>query len=213
MTMHGTQSLYPLPSSRTSLLGQALLANIASLYGVYHGPKGLSEIADRVHGLAATLAAGAKKLGLQVRRGRCPRQGGGGARGVARHGALRALPRRPAALRCCRGPRRAGRRMPDRRSQHAAAPCSAQPTPGVRPHILPRPPPCRPAPQVSSSAFFDTVAIKVADADKVVATGLKHKVRACGVCGRGDGAEGLAGEGVGGRRRASLDSGRPRLAL
>ena len=45
---------------------QALLANIAALYGVYHGPKGLTEIADRVHGLAATLAAGAKKLGLGV---------------------------------------------------------------------------------------------------------------------------------------------------
>ncbi|KIY91697.1 glycine dehydrogenase [Monoraphidium neglectum] len=45
---------------------QALLANISALYGVYHGPKGLTEIADRVHGLASTLAAGAKKLGLQV---------------------------------------------------------------------------------------------------------------------------------------------------
>jgi hypothetical protein len=48
---------------------QALLANISALYGVYHGPKGLTEIADRVHGLASTLAAGAKKLGLQVWRG------------------------------------------------------------------------------------------------------------------------------------------------
>lgn len=73
---------------------QALLANIAALYGVYHGPKGLVEIADRVHGLAATLAAGAAKLGLKV----------------------------------------------------------------------------NPAP------FFDTVAIKVADADKVLATALQHKV-------------------------------------
>jgi glycine dehydrogenase len=43
---------------------QALLANMASLYAVYHGPKGLTEIADRVHGLTAVLAAGAKKLGL-----------------------------------------------------------------------------------------------------------------------------------------------------
>lgn len=74
---------------------QALLANISALYGVYHGPKGLTEIADRVHGLAATLAAGAKKLGLKV----------------------------------------------------------------------------------TEAPFFDTVAIKVADADKVLATGLKHQVR------------------------------------
>jgi len=74
---------------------QALLANIAALYGVYHGPKGLTEIADRVHGLAATAAAGAKKLGLKV----------------------------------------------------GAAP------------------------------FFDTVAIGVPSADKVLATGLKHQVR------------------------------------
>ncbi|WIA42495.1 hypothetical protein OEZ86_008483 [Tetradesmus obliquus] len=43
---------------------QALLANMAALYAVYHGPKGLTEIADRVHGLTAVLAAGAKKLGL-----------------------------------------------------------------------------------------------------------------------------------------------------
>ena len=63
---------------------------------MYHGPKGLVEIADRVHGLAVTLAAGAKKLGLKV----------------------------PAA------------------------------------------------------AFFDTVAVGVADADAVVATALKHEVRA-----------------------------------
>ncbi|KAI8477420.1 MAG: glycine cleavage system, P protein [Monoraphidium minutum] len=45
---------------------QALLANISALYGVYHGPAGLTEIADRAHGLAVTLAAGAKKLGLKV---------------------------------------------------------------------------------------------------------------------------------------------------
>lgn len=45
---------------------QALLANMASLYAVYHGPKGLTAIADRVHGLTAVLAEGAKKLGLSV---------------------------------------------------------------------------------------------------------------------------------------------------
>jgi glycine dehydrogenase len=45
---------------------QALLANIAAMYAVYHGPKGLTEIADRVHGLASVLAAGAAKLGHSV---------------------------------------------------------------------------------------------------------------------------------------------------
>jgi glycine dehydrogenase len=45
---------------------QALLANIAAMYAVYHGPEGLLRIADRVHGLAAVLAEGAKKLGLST---------------------------------------------------------------------------------------------------------------------------------------------------
>jgi len=39
---------------------QALLANIAAMYGVYHGPDGLKEISMRVHGLAGLLAAGEK---------------------------------------------------------------------------------------------------------------------------------------------------------
>merc|ERR1719238_2555976 len=45
---------------------QALLANMASLYAVYHGPEGLTTIADRVNGLAQVFAAGAGKLGLKV---------------------------------------------------------------------------------------------------------------------------------------------------
>lgn len=45
---------------------QALLANIAAFYAVYHGPEGLKQIADRVHGLSSVLAAGASKIGLQV---------------------------------------------------------------------------------------------------------------------------------------------------
>ncbi len=52
---------YGLPSSTPpSLLPlrQALLANIAAMYAVYHGPQGLVQIADRVHGLAAVLADG-----------------------------------------------------------------------------------------------------------------------------------------------------------
>ncbi|KAK9699763.1 hypothetical protein RND81_08G194600 [Saponaria officinalis] len=42
---------------------QALLANMAAMYCVYHGPEGLKTIAQRVHGLAGTFAAGVKKLG------------------------------------------------------------------------------------------------------------------------------------------------------
>ncbi|XP_071693810.1 glycine dehydrogenase (decarboxylating) A, mitochondrial-like [Rutidosis leptorrhynchoides] len=42
---------------------QALLANMAAMFGVYHGPEGLKTIAQRVHGLAGTFAAGLKKLG------------------------------------------------------------------------------------------------------------------------------------------------------
>ncbi|KAK9846586.1 hypothetical protein WJX81_007159 [Elliptochloris bilobata] len=45
---------------------QALLANIAAMYAVYHGPEGLTCIATRVNGLASVLAAGARKLGLQT---------------------------------------------------------------------------------------------------------------------------------------------------
>ena len=37
------------------------------MYGVYHGPVGLKKIAERVNGLAKTLAAGLKGAGLQVR--------------------------------------------------------------------------------------------------------------------------------------------------
>ncbi|KAI3454140.1 hypothetical protein Pfo_010803 [Paulownia fortunei] len=42
---------------------QALLANMAAMYAVYHGPEGLKTIAQRVHGLAGTFAAGLKNLG------------------------------------------------------------------------------------------------------------------------------------------------------
>jgi glycine dehydrogenase len=45
---------------------QALLANIAAMYGIYHGPAGLEKIADRVHGMAATFAVGMEKLGHTV---------------------------------------------------------------------------------------------------------------------------------------------------
>ncbi len=42
---------------------QALLAIMAGMYAVYHGPDGLRAIARRVHALAATLAAGLRRLG------------------------------------------------------------------------------------------------------------------------------------------------------
>jgi glycine dehydrogenase len=45
---------------------QALLANMASLYAVYHGPEGLKAMAQRVHALTQVLAAGLEKLGHKV---------------------------------------------------------------------------------------------------------------------------------------------------
>lgn len=43
---------------------QALLANMASLYAVYHGPAGLKAIAQQVHGLAAQFSQGLAKAGI-----------------------------------------------------------------------------------------------------------------------------------------------------
>ena len=43
---------------------QVLLAVIASMYAVYHGPEGLTQIARNVHRRAAVLAAGLRKLGF-----------------------------------------------------------------------------------------------------------------------------------------------------
>jgi glycine dehydrogenase len=45
---------------------QALLANMAALYAVYHGPEGLKKIAQRVHQLTVALAAGLKELGYKI---------------------------------------------------------------------------------------------------------------------------------------------------
>ena len=42
---------------------QVLLAVMAGMYGVYHGPEGLKKIADRVHRLTLTLARGLAKIG------------------------------------------------------------------------------------------------------------------------------------------------------
>jgi glycine dehydrogenase len=46
---------------------QVLLAVMASMYAVYHGPEGLTHIAKTVHRRAAVLAAGLKKLGFAPR--------------------------------------------------------------------------------------------------------------------------------------------------
>ena len=43
---------------------QALLANMAAMYAVYHGPEGIRAIAARVHGLARLLARAIRELGF-----------------------------------------------------------------------------------------------------------------------------------------------------
>jgi len=45
---------------------QVLLAVVASMYAVYHGPEGLERIAKRVHQLTAALAEGIRRLGLRI---------------------------------------------------------------------------------------------------------------------------------------------------
>lgn len=47
---------------------QALLANTAAMYAVYHGPEGLKKIAERVNGFAKALAAGLNDAGVKT----CP---------------------------------------------------------------------------------------------------------------------------------------------
>ncbi len=46
---------------------QALLAVMASMYAVYHGPGGLQRIAQRIHRLTGLLASGLGQLGLTLR--------------------------------------------------------------------------------------------------------------------------------------------------
>src|SRR6266481_7076562 len=45
---------------------QVLLAVIAAMYAVYHGPKGLRAIAQRVHNFTAKLAEGLRQLGFKI---------------------------------------------------------------------------------------------------------------------------------------------------
>ncbi|UII21923.1 aminomethyl-transferring glycine dehydrogenase [Fulvivirga ligni] len=44
---------------------QVLLAVMAGMYAVYHGPKGLKKIAERIHGLALLLERGLKAQGIE----------------------------------------------------------------------------------------------------------------------------------------------------
>jgi glycine dehydrogenase len=45
---------------------QALLANMAAMYAVYHGPNGLKKIAQRIHILASAIARGLQSVGVKV---------------------------------------------------------------------------------------------------------------------------------------------------
>ena len=45
---------------------QVLLANMAGMYAVYHGPQGLRAIAGRIHRLTAIVAEGLKRAGITV---------------------------------------------------------------------------------------------------------------------------------------------------
>ena len=45
---------------------QALLANMAAAFAIYHGPEGLRAITDRIHGYAAGFAAAAKAAGYTL---------------------------------------------------------------------------------------------------------------------------------------------------
>ncbi len=45
---------------------QVLLAVMASMYAIYHGPAGLKQIAQRTHRLTGTLAAGLSSMGVSV---------------------------------------------------------------------------------------------------------------------------------------------------
>src|SRR5438477_1684127 len=51
---------------RNNCTAQVLLAVIAAIYAVYHGPEGLRAIAERVHRLTSQLADGLRALGLSI---------------------------------------------------------------------------------------------------------------------------------------------------
>ena len=100
---------------------QVLLANIAGMYAVYHGPDGLRAIAERVHGCAALLFRELRPSRLRVRR-----------RPVLRHprGARRRRGRRASRAGARRGHQPAPRRRRHRR--HRARRDDAPSTPSPR---------------------------------------------------------------------------------
>ncbi len=53
-------------ATSNSCTAQVLLAVIASMYAVYHGPEGIKRIAERVHRLTVLLAEGLKQLGYSI---------------------------------------------------------------------------------------------------------------------------------------------------
>ena len=59
---------------------QVLLAVVASMYGVYHGPDGIRRIAERVHQFTTVLAEGLRRARLQSRPRRFLRHDSGGTR-------------------------------------------------------------------------------------------------------------------------------------
>ena len=124
---------------------QALLANMATAYAVWHGPEGLRAIAAHVHGLAARLAAGLKAAGktiagdrffdtvtVEVKRARRRDRGGGGKdrphRARPRRRPCRHLLRRDVRRGRPRGARRAvrRRRLRPRRSRLCPAKAAAR---------------------------------------------------------------------------------------
>ncbi len=48
---------------------QALLANMAAMYAVYHGPQGLKDIATRINILTYALSNGLQELGFEISHG------------------------------------------------------------------------------------------------------------------------------------------------
>jgi glycine dehydrogenase len=99
---------------------QVLLAVVASMYAVYHGPAGLTAIARRVRGWTAVIAAGLARLGTPARPGAffdtaagrsrrpSPGRGGGGRRRARPQPAALSGRRRPVVRRDHRRRRRGG---------------------------------------------------------------------------------------------------------
>lgn len=122
---------------------QALLANIAAMYAVYHGPEGLKTIAERVNGLAAVLAEGERAPSpLLGRRGVSGLGGDPAPVVLCRHlSAHCLLPNPPHFL------------------HHPSSPNHPPPPAGARKLGL----------GVGEAPFFDTVRISVGDAPSVLA--------------------------------------------